>query len=159
MFALIKIKTFHSRLLKWYGNQKRDTPWRKNRDPYSILVSEFMLQQTQVKTVIPYFKKWMNSFPTIKRLAAASESDVLKHWEGLGYYSRARNLLKSAIQIQKNYSDDIRIQYRRSLDSPSLDENINTAVSMSNSEYVWIFGDDDLMIKDSLTDILNMHYR
>jgi len=59
-------------------------------------------------------------------------------------------------EIQKNYSDDIRIQYRRSLDSPSLDENINTAVSMSNSEYVWIFGDDDLMIKDSLTDILNI---
>ena len=101
MFAPNRIKNFHSRLLSWYDQKKRDLPWRKNRDPYRILVSEFMLQQTQVKTVIPYFIKWMKSFPTVKRLATASESNVLKHWEGLGYYSRARNLLKSAIQIQK----------------------------------------------------------
>ena len=101
MFAPNRIKKFHSWLLNWYDHKKRDLPWRKNRDPYRILVSEFMLQQTQVKTVIPYFNKWINSFPTVKRLAASSESNVLKHWEGLGYYSRARNLLKSAIQIQK----------------------------------------------------------
>ena len=82
-------------------------PWRKNRDPYRILVSEFMLQQTQVKTVIPYFKKWMKSFPNAKKLASASESNVLKHWEGLGYYSRARNLLKSAIQIQRDYAGKV----------------------------------------------------
>ena len=91
MLAPNKIKTFQSRLLNWYNNQKRGMPWRKNRDPYRILVSEFMLQQTQVKTVIPYFKKWMKSFPTTKKLASASESNVLKHWEGLGYFSRARN--------------------------------------------------------------------
>jgi len=78
-------------------------PWRKSRDPYRILVSEFMLQQTQVKTVIPYFEKWIKSFPNIKKLASASESNVLKHWEGLGYYSRARNLRNSAIQICKEY--------------------------------------------------------
>jgi A/G-specific adenine glycosylase len=107
MFAPNRIKKFHSWLLNWYDHKKRDMPWRKNRDPYRILVSEFMLQQTQVKTVIPYFNKWMSSFPTVKRLAAASESNVLKHWEGLGYYSRARNLLKSAIQIQKNYSGKV----------------------------------------------------
>jgi len=102
-----KIKTFQSRLLNWYNNQKREMPWRKNRDPYRILVSEFMLQQTQVKTVIPYYKKWMKSFPTAKKLASASESNVLKHWEGLGYYSRARNLLKSAIQIQRDYAGKV----------------------------------------------------
>ena len=66
-----------------------------------------MLQQTQVKTVIPYFKKWIKSYPTIKKLAAASESNVLKHWEGLGYYSRARNLRNSAIQIQRNYTGKV----------------------------------------------------
>lgn len=78
-------------------------PWRKSRDPYRILVSEFMLQQTQVKTVIPYYKRWIKSFPTPKKLAAASESKVLKHWEGLGYYSRARNLRKSAIHITHDF--------------------------------------------------------
>ena len=107
MLAPNRIKIFQSRLLNWYNNQKREMPWRKNRDPYRILVSEFMLQQTQVKTVIPYFKKWMESFPTAKKLASASESNVLKHWEGLGYYSRARNLLKSAIQIQRDYAGKV----------------------------------------------------
>jgi len=107
MIAPNKIKNFQSKLLNWYDNQKREMPWRKNRDPYRILVSEFMLQQTQVKTVIPYFKKWMESFPTTKKLASASESNVLKHWEGLGYYSRARNLLKSAIQIQRDFAGKV----------------------------------------------------
>jgi len=107
MLPAKKLKSLQTQLLNWYDHQKRDMPWRNNRDPYRILVSEFMLQQTQVKTVIPYFNKWMKSFPTIKKLAAASESQVLKHWEGLGYYSRARNLFKSAIQIQKDFSGKI----------------------------------------------------
>ena len=75
-----RIKTLQSRLLNWYKKVKRDMPWRKSRDPYRILVSEFMLQQTQVKTVIPYYEKWINSYPTVKKLAAASELNVLKHW-------------------------------------------------------------------------------
>ncbi len=79
-------------------------PWRNNRNPYRILVSEFMLQQTQVKTVIPYFERWMKSFPTLQKLAQARESTVLKHWEGLGYYSRARNLKRTAQKIQQEYS-------------------------------------------------------
>ena len=107
MIAKNKIKRLQSRLLKWYEEQKRDMPWRKNRDPYRILVSEFMLQQTQVKTVIPYYKQWMKSFPTAKKLAAADESNVLKHWEGLGYYSRARNLRKSAIHIQRKFKGKV----------------------------------------------------
>ena len=82
-------------------------PWRKSSDPYKILVSEFMLQQTQVKTVIPYYKRWIKSYPTVKKLASASESNVLKHWEGLGYYSRARNLRNSAIQIQNDYAGQV----------------------------------------------------
>ncbi len=82
-------------------------PWRNNRNPYSILVAEFMLQQTQVKTVIPYFERWMKSFPNLKKLAGAHESTVLKHWEGLGYYSRARNLHKSAQKILQDYSGKV----------------------------------------------------
>lgn len=107
MISRNQIKTLQVRLLNWYGKQKRDMPWRKSRDPYRILVSEFMLQQTQVKTVIPYFEKWIKSFPNIKKLASATESNVLKHWEGLGYYSRARNLRKSAIQICNEYEGKV----------------------------------------------------
>jgi A/G-specific adenine glycosylase len=105
--ARLPIKTLQTRLLKWYGEEKREMPWRNNRDPYRILVSEFMLQQTQVKTVIPYFERWMKSFPTLQKLARAREFTVLKHWEGLGYYSRARNLRKTAQIIQKDYSGKI----------------------------------------------------
>ncbi len=83
-------------LLAWFGKNKRALPWRKTRDPYKIWISEIMLQQTQVGTVIPYYKRWIKNFPNIKSLAGAPLSRVLKLWEGLGYYSRARNLHKTA---------------------------------------------------------------
>lgn len=83
-------------LLQWYDADKRELPWRRTRDPYRVWVSEVMLQQTQVQTVIPYFQRWMKSFPTVQALARAPLSRVLKHWEGLGYYSRARNLHRAA---------------------------------------------------------------
>ncbi len=86
----------HDRLLNWYNKNKRTLPWRDNPNPYAVLVSEFMLQQTRVETVIPYFKKWMQLFPTFRSLAKASGQDVLNAWEGLGYYSRARNLHKTS---------------------------------------------------------------
>ena len=73
--------TLQKKLLHWYENEKREMPWRNNPNPYRILVSEFMLQQTQVKIVIPYFERWMKSFPTLKKLAQARETTVLKHWE------------------------------------------------------------------------------
>ncbi len=97
-------KILQKKLLAWYEKEKREMPWRNDLNPYRILVSEFMLQQTQVKTVIPYFVRWMKSFPTLQKLARAQESTVLKHWEGLGYYSRARNLKKTAQIILKDYS-------------------------------------------------------
>ncbi len=80
------------KLAKWYGSARRDLPWRRTSDPYAITVSELMLQQTQVVTVIPYYERWLKVFPTWKALAGAKEHDVLKAWEGLGYYRRARNL-------------------------------------------------------------------
>lgn len=86
-------------LLAWYDRTARDLPWRRSRDPYHIWVSEIMLQQTQVKTVIPYYQNWIKAYPTMEKLAAAPEAQVLKHWEGLGYYSRARNLRKAAQQV------------------------------------------------------------
>ncbi|MCH8157887.1 MAG: A/G-specific adenine glycosylase [Nitrospinae bacterium] len=90
------MQSIRKKLLAWYDKTKRDLPWRKTSDPYRIWVSEIMLQQTQVKTVLPYYGRWMKAFPTVEKLASASERKVLKLWEGLGYYSRARNLKKAA---------------------------------------------------------------
>ncbi len=90
-------------LLAWFDASKRDMPWRNTQDPYTIWVSEIMLQQTQVKTVIPYFERWIKAFPTVKKLAHAREEHVLKLWEGLGYYSRARNLHKAAQTVVRNF--------------------------------------------------------
>jgi A/G-specific adenine glycosylase len=91
------------RLLEWYDANKRDLPWRRMRNPYATLVSEFMLQQTQVATVVPYFERFLKEYPTVEVLAQASEQDVLRQWAGLGYYSRARNLHASAKRIVSDY--------------------------------------------------------
>lgn len=90
-------------LLAWYDAQKRDLPWRINRDPYRVWVSEIMLQQTRVETVKPYYQHFMEKFPTIVHLAEAPEDEVLKAWEGLGYYSRARNLQAAAREVKACY--------------------------------------------------------
>ena len=86
-------------LLRWFSAGARNLPWRRTRDPYAIWVSEIMLQQTQVQTVIPYWTRWMEAFPDVQSLASAPEDRVLKLWEGLGYYSRARNLHRAASRI------------------------------------------------------------
>ncbi len=86
-------------LLQWFATNARDLPWRRTRDPYAIWVSEIMLQQTQVKTVIPYWERWMRKLPTIEALAKARAAKIHKLWEGLGYYTRVRNLQRAAQQI------------------------------------------------------------
>lgn len=90
-----------AQLADWYRKDARDYPWRRTRDPYAILVSELMLQQTQIATVLErgYFRRWMESFPDWESLAAASEESILKAWEGLGYYNRARNLQRAARSV------------------------------------------------------------
>lgn len=90
-------------LLNWYAESGRDLPWRRTCDPYAIWVSEIMLQQTQVKTVLPYYERWLAQFPTIASLAAADQQQVLKVWQGLGYYARARNLHQAAQVIVQQY--------------------------------------------------------
>lgn len=89
-------KTLRSRLLRWYAAFRRDLPWRRDRNPYFVWVSEVMLQQTQVATVGPYFQRFIDAFPTVEALAAADEEHVLRLWEGLGYYRRARGLHAAA---------------------------------------------------------------
>ena len=90
---------FAERLLAWYAVHQRALPWRGAPDPYHVWVSEIMLQQTQVETVIPYYQRWLAAFPTLGALAAAPQQQVLALWEGLGYYSRARNLHRAAQQV------------------------------------------------------------
>lgn len=98
-----KIQAFRLALLTWYDQEKRDLPWRENTDPYRIWVSEIMLQQTRVDTVIPYFHRFLKTFPTIQDLAAAEEELLLKTWEGLGYYSRVRNMQVAAQTMVEDY--------------------------------------------------------
>ena len=85
-----------ARLLPWFAANARDLPWRRTTDPYAVWISEIMLQQTQVKTVIPYWERWLHELPDVAALAATPEDRVLKLWEGLGYYTRARNLQRTA---------------------------------------------------------------
>lgn len=100
-------KRYSQPLLDWYRSVRRDLPWRRSRDPYHIWVSEIMLQQTRVETVIPYFNRFMEWFPTVEALAYAPEEQVLKAWEGLGYYSRARNLQAAAREVCELYGGKV----------------------------------------------------
>jgi A/G-specific adenine glycosylase len=94
-----KLTSLQKSVRRWYARSGRDLPWRQTRDPYAIMVSEFMLQQTSVTAVIPYYREWIRRFPSIEALAQTGEEEVLRAWEGLGYYSRARNLRAAAKEI------------------------------------------------------------
>lgn len=114
---LIKLHTsesyqqFRNTLLKWFKKHQREMPWRGIDDPYKIWISEVMLQQTQVKKVVAYYERFITKFPNVHQLAAAQLQDVLKVWEGLGYYARARNLHKAAQIIVKEYNGEITNDY------------------------------------------------
>lgn len=101
------ISPFSKNLITWYCQHRRDLPWREHQVDYVVWVSEIMLQQTRAETVIPYFNRWMERFPSVDELAAASQQEILTLWEGLGYYSRARNLHKSAHVIVKDYGSKL----------------------------------------------------
>ena len=101
------VSIFGEKLLLWYPSHARKLPWRDQPNPYRVWVSEIMLQQTRVETVIPYFERWMKKFPTIRTLAQASQQDVLSTWEGLGYYSRARNLHQAAQIVVSDYNGQL----------------------------------------------------
>ncbi|MDQ0918998.1 A/G-specific adenine glycosylase [Paenibacillus sp. V4I5] len=103
MYSEEKKDYFSKNLLDWYQTHKRDLPWRRSKNPYYIWISEVMLQQTRVDTVIPYFHRFVEQFPTVEALATAPEENVLKAWEGLGYYSRARNLQTAVREVHERY--------------------------------------------------------
>src|SRR5690348_978744 len=108
-----QIAAIRRRLLSWYRANRRALPWRKSRDPYRIWLAEIMLQQTRIAAVIPYYERFLRRFPTVESLARARASEVLKHWAGLGYYSRARNLHRAAREIVRNHDG----KFPKSLDA------------------------------------------
>ena len=102
-------------LLAWYRLHKRDLPWRQTKDPYKIWVSEIMLQQTRVEAVKPYYARFLETLPTVQALAKAHEETILKLWEGLGYYSRVRNMQQAAIQIMEEHGGSFPADYKKLL--------------------------------------------
>ena len=115
-------------LIKWFLANKREMPWRSDRTAYRVWISEIMLQQTQVKTVIPYYLKFLKKFNSVKSLAKADEETVLKYWEGLGYYSRARNLHKAAKLIALNFNNRIPEKYDELIKLPGFGPYTTAAV-------------------------------
>lgn len=116
----IPVPEFGSKLLNWYRVNKRKLPWRNRSDPYQIWVSEVMLQQTQVKAVLPYYEKFLQAYPTLEDLARAEEKEVLGLWSGLGYYSRARNLRKAAQVVWENHKGEFPHTYSEVLKLPGI---------------------------------------
>lgn len=116
--------SFRQRLLWWYDHHQREMPWRarpgQTPDPYHVWVSEIMLQQTQVTTVVPYFRRFIEAFPNVQSLAQAEESSVLRLWQGLGYYSRGRNLLKAARMIVQQFNGQIPMQVHQLMTLPGI---------------------------------------
>lgn len=104
------LRTVRRALVAWYRKGHRDLPWRRTRDPYAIWVSEMMLQQTRVETVLPYYERWLRRFPTVRELAAAEEHEVLHAWAGLGYYSRARNLRAGAQRVVAEHGGEVPLE-------------------------------------------------
>ncbi|MCH7803640.1 MAG: A/G-specific adenine glycosylase [Acidobacteria bacterium] len=116
----IPVKELASRLLKWYRENRRELPWRTDSDPYRVWVSEIMLQQTQVKTVVPYFEEFLRTYPNIEALADAQENEILSAWSGLGYYKRARNLHKTAQILCEQHGGEFPRDFSQVLQLPGI---------------------------------------
>lgn len=121
--------SFPGRILAWYDRHgRKDLPWQQNPTPYRVWVSEIMLQQTQVTTVIPYYERFMQRFPDVRALADAAEDDVLHHWSGLGYYARARNLQKAARIIRDEYAGEFPAEFEAVASLPGIGRSTAGAI-------------------------------
>ena len=127
------VAELRANLLTWYRQAGRQLPWRNINNPYAIWVSEMMLQQTQVKTMWPYYERWLAQFPTVEALAAADLQTVLKAWEGLGYYARARNVHRAAQRIVSEYNSQIPQDFDQITDLPGIGRT--TAGGILSSAY------------------------
>ncbi|MCU0573114.1 MAG: A/G-specific adenine glycosylase [Syntrophobacteraceae bacterium] len=112
--------SIQGKLLKWFQDHQRDLPWRMHYRPYEVWISEVMLQQTQVRTMLPYYERWMARFPDIRSVAEAPEDTVLKHWEGLGYYNRARNIQRTAGIITREFQGEVPRDYKTLRNLPGI---------------------------------------
>ncbi len=126
---MISPRSFASKMLKFYDQMgRKDLPWQQNKTAYSVWVSEIMLQQTQVKTVIPYYLKFLKSFPNVQALASADVDQVLQHWAGLGYYSRARNLHQCAKMVVDQYQGEFPRTLDQIIKLPGIGESTGGAI-------------------------------
>ncbi len=125
----IKLLNIPAPLMEWYYSHARILPWRESPEPYAVWISEIMLQQTRVEAVKPYFDRWIKSFPNLPALAAASEAEVLKLWEGLGYYSRARNIHRAAQQVMEKYAGALPSSFEELRSLPGIGEYTAGAVA------------------------------
>ncbi len=123
-----QIKAFQKKIFDWYRINKRTLPWRETEDPYAIMISEFMLQQTQVQRVLMYYKKFIKRYPTIQHLSRAKTATILQMWSGLGYNRRALNMLASAKTIVRKYDGDIPTDYDTLLTLPGFGDYMACAV-------------------------------
>jgi A/G-specific adenine glycosylase len=120
---------FSDKIVKWYQINKRNLPWRQTKDPYKIWLSEIILQQTRVTQGLPYYERFVQKYPTVQSLAKANEQDVLRLWQGLGYYSRARNLHKCANVVSENHNGNFPVVYDELLLLPGIGEYTAAAVA------------------------------
>ncbi|HEY0670306.1 MAG TPA: A/G-specific adenine glycosylase [Sphingobacteriaceae bacterium] len=121
--------SFTVRLIKWYNEHKRDLPWRSTTDPYIIWLSEIILQQTRVEQGMPYFYKFVENYPTVKDFASASEDEILNHWQGLGYYSRGRNMHHTAKMVMEDHAGYFPTNYDKLLKLKGIGEYTAAAIS------------------------------
>ena len=141
------------KILHWYDNNKRTLPWRKkvskSKREYFTLISEFMLQQTQVKTVVPYFENFVKNFPNLQSLAKSSDQKILKNWEGLGYYSRARNLKKTAILLLKEFNGKLPKEIEKLKSLPGIGEYTSRSILAiaHNKPYIPMDGNVERILK------------
>lgn len=129
MQDLALMKKMPEPIVKWFQENKRELPWRKEKNPYFIWISEIMLQQTRIEAVMGYYERFLKNLPTIQDLAEVDEEKLLKLWEGLGYYNRARNLKRAAQIVQEKYGGQMPRQYEALLELPGIGEYTAGAIA------------------------------
>ena len=137
--------TFSNKLINWYSHNKRDLPWRKTKDPYKIWVSEIILQQTRIEFGIKYYNKFLKRYPDVKKLANTKEIDLMKIWEGLGYYSRAINMLKTAKIVLNSFNGVFPLRYEELIQLPGIGDYTASAISSICNDELQVVVDGNVL--------------
>jgi A/G-specific adenine glycosylase len=137
--------SFSNKLINWYNHNKRDLPWRKTKDPYKIWVSEIILQQTRIEFGIKYYNKFLKRYPDVKKLANSKEIDLMKIWEGLGYYSRAINMLKTAKIVLNSFNGVFPLEYQQLIQLPGVGDYTASAISSICNDELQVVVDGNVL--------------